>query len=175
MDEVELVALVPAASDREYDDGKEEKIVQQEQSISVTRILGILFVAGILAVGFTFRDMSKLFFPTESSSKTRIPASTTSDWFPKSIQTSSDASKSDNLSGSFTAKLDSRNCSISFAPPSAREQADWLHPFWVPSFPSSGSANPSKQGDLVKQLTNGKSRTTATKILLPLPLIIHEF
>lgn len=49
------------------------------------------------------------------------------------------------------------NCSVSFTPPvNPRAQSDWLKPFWVPSYASSGSANPTKKGDLVKQLTDSK-------------------
>ncbi len=45
------------------------------------------------------------------------------------------------------------NCTISFIPPPPRQQAsEWRKPLWVPSFPASGSASPTKKGDLTKEL-----------------------
>ena len=47
---------------------------------------------------------------------------------------------------------DLSNCTISFVPPSPRKESEWRKPLWIPSFPASGSASPSNQGDLVKEL-----------------------
>ena len=44
------------------------------------------------------------------------------------------------------------NCSVSFSPLPPRKEAEWRKPLWVPSFPGSGSASPSKKGDVVKEL-----------------------
>lgn len=51
------------------------------------------------------------------------------------------------------ARTKYENCTISFVPPQPRlQEAEWRKPLWVPSFPASGSASPSKRGDLTKQL-----------------------
>jgi hypothetical protein len=50
-------------------------------------------------------------------------------------------------------QLDSlQNCSVSFVPPPPRQESEWRRPLWVPSYPASGSASPSKQGDVVKDI-----------------------
>lgn len=52
-----------------------------------------------------------------------------------------------------TARTKYENCNISFVPPLPRlQESEWRKPLWVPSFPASGSASPSKKGDLTKQL-----------------------
>eukprot|EP00980_Cylindrotheca_fusiformis_P017630 scaffold5529_cov117-Cylindrotheca_fusiformis.AAC.7 len=49
--------------------------------------------------------------------------------------------------------LDSlQNCSVSFVPLPPRPESDWRKPLWIPSYPASGSASPSKQGDVVKAI-----------------------
>lgn len=45
-----------------------------------------------------------------------------------------------------------QNCSVTFVPPPARPESEWRRPLWIPSYPASGSASPSKQGDVVKDL-----------------------
>jgi hypothetical protein len=50
-------------------------------------------------------------------------------------------------------QLDSlQNCSVSFVPPPPRQESEWRRPLWIPSYPASGSASPSKQGDVVKDI-----------------------
>lgn len=47
------------------------------------------------------------------------------------------------------------NCTISFVPLPPRKEDEWRKPLWIPSFPGSGSASPSKKGDIVKELIDG--------------------
>lgn len=50
-----------------------------------------------------------------------------------------------------------QNCSLSYQPPPRREkeESQWRKPLWVPSYPASGSASPSRQGDVVKEVIDG--------------------
>jgi hypothetical protein len=46
-----------------------------------------------------------------------------------------------------------QNCTLTFiAPPPRRKENEWRTPLWVPSYPASGSASPSRQGDIVKEI-----------------------
>jgi hypothetical protein len=51
------------------------------------------------------------------------------------------------------ARAKYQNCTVSFVPPPPRKSpSEWRKPLWVTSYPASGSASPTKKGDLTKQL-----------------------
>eukprot|EP00934_Nitzschia_sp_Nitz4_P008648 Nitzschia sp. Nitz4//scaffold10_size219509//51969//53054//NITZ4_001409-RA/size219509-processed-gene-0.225-mRNA-1//1//CDS//3329532863//8638//frame0 len=53
------------------------------------------------------------------------------------------------------------NCTVSFVAPPPRKQSDWRKPLWVPSLPASGSASPSRKGDIVKSMIDSMTGLTS--------------
>ena len=128
-------AIAPDVCSKERTNGRRIKILT----------IKIFVVAGLVCV---LQHFAKIDHHTESIHQDPAPRTVNEN----TVHTA-DSHSMDQKSLREMARAQYANCTVSFVPPQPRlQESEWRKPLWVPSFPASGSASPSKKGDLTKQL-----------------------